>query len=64
MDKKLGKIFERLDELSTKDVLIFYLRNMKGMTLDEISKRVLMSKEGVRKRLVRIIKYIEDGISE
>ena len=58
MNNKLDKIYEVLDKLNTKDVLIIYLRGVMDLTLEEIGERVMMSHEGVRKRLKKIYKLM------
>jgi RNA polymerase sigma factor (sigma-70 family) len=48
------KIYKALKKLSTKDILIVYLKFVKEYTLHEIADRVMMSHEGVRGRLKKI----------
>ena len=59
-----SKLYKALKTLSTKDVLIVYLKFVKEYTLHEIADRVFMSHEGVRGRLKKIYEILgekEDG---
>lgn len=54
--KDEDKLYNILEDLSNKDLVIIYLRSVMEMTLEEIGDRVMMSHEGVRKRLKKIYK--------
>lgn len=56
------ELYNALQKLNTKDLLILVLRDKLGLTLKEIGERVMMSAEGVRKRLQRIYGKIEEEI--
>jgi len=49
-----SEVFDRMEKLEPKDVLILYLRSVKEMTYKEIGERVMLSHEGVRQRLIKI----------
>ena len=56
------QLYDALEKLDAKELLILVLRDKMGMTLKEIGERVMMSAEGVRKRLQRIYGKIEKEI--
>ena len=53
------KIYEAMEIMATKNLLILYLRAVKEMTYKEIAARVGMTIEGVRRRLIAIRKDIQ-----
>ena len=56
------ELYTALEKLDTKDLLILVLRDKMGYTLQEIGDRVMMSAEGVRKRLQKIYQNIEKEV--
>ena len=52
-------LYSALETLSAQDLLMLVLRDKMCFTLKEIGVRVMMSPEGVRKRLNRIYSDLE-----